>query len=162
MASVKGGLMPGPELTADSVPWRGLAQRPWAVSEQHPRGSGSRNRGTDKPASTGCLTPLGETLEILQECLQLQPKDDQSKQPGRKPTAALGNQEGRTGCLEPHRGEAPWPRDCKSQIRGLCSTEGGSGAGWRKTPGLLISSSAPNLPCDLGHANLPAPQFPSL
>lgn len=154
--------MPGSELTADIVTWRRLAQRPWTVSEQHPRGSGSRNRGTDKPASTGCLTPLGETLEMLQECLQLQPRDDQSKQPGRKLTAALGNQEGRTRCLEPHRGEAPWPRDCKFQIWGLHYTEGGSGAGWRKTPGLLITSSAPNLPCDLGHTNLSAPQFPSL
>lgn len=78
MASVKGGLVPGSELTADSVSWRRLAQRPWTVSEQYPRASGSRNRGTDKPASTGCLTPLRETL---QECLQLQPRDDQSKQP---------------------------------------------------------------------------------
>lgn len=81
MASVKGGLVPGSELTADSVSWRRLAQRPWTVSERYPRASGSRNQGTDKPASTGCLTLLRETLETLQECLQLQPRDDQSKQP---------------------------------------------------------------------------------
>lgn len=141
MASVKGGQAPGSELAA-GVSWGGLARGPWTVSQQHPSGSGGRDPGTDKPASTGCLPPLcfGEALH---EHLQLQPRDGPSKQPGRKPAAALGKQVGRSRCLEPRGGEGPQPRDSKSQIRGLRDMGGSRGAGGRKIPSLLRTISAP-------------------
>lgn len=117
MACVREGQVPGTELAADSVSWQGNARGLRTVSEQDLSGSVAETQGLISLLPQWVYPAL--VLEALHERLQFQPGNDKSNMPGRKQTAAPGNQEGRIRYLDPRKGKGPWPHDSKHQIRGL-------------------------------------------
>ncbi|KAF6371994.1 hypothetical protein mRhiFer1_009733 [Rhinolophus ferrumequinum] len=99
MACVREGQVPGTELAADSVSWQGNARGLCTVSEQDLSGSAAETQGLISLLPQWVYPAL--VLEALHERLQFQPGNDKSNMPGRKQTAAPGNQEGRIRCLDP-------------------------------------------------------------